>query len=413
MPGFFAGSELKMVKAPQSMVPKCGACGLWKTCQSPKMVPDGGGWKKILVVAEAPGSEEDKQGIQLVGNSGKHLEQVFRKLGINMRRDCWLTNALICRPPDNKINDQKMVDYCRPNLFKTLEALKPHTIVLLGGTAVESFMGRVWKEDVGGITRWVGWNIPCREPNAWVIPTYHPSYLLREKNAVLDRFFEQHLSLAVANKGRPWQAIPDERKAVEIIYNPAKAAKYIRHIINEGGTAAFDYETNMLKPDSDKGEILSCSICWEGEFTIAYPWHGEAITATKEFLQSGVRKVASNLKFEERWSRDKLGVRVKNWDWCTMTAAHVLDNRSDISSIKFQSFVRLGHPPYDEHIKPFLKAKEEGGNNANRARQEVNLEQLLIYNGLDSILEYKVAPLQKKEMGWDDSSEDRVVAGRR
>src|SRR5690554_1278964 len=173
--GFFPESTL-ISKPPLSLIPKCGACGLHKTCQSPKMPPSGKGRRKVLIVGEAPGAHEDEQGVQFVGKAGQFLQERLNELGVRMRTDCYITNALICRPPGNKIENKNAVDYCRPNLLRTLEEVEPHTVVLLGGTAVRSLVGALWKEDVGPLERWVGWNIPCTKPNVWICPTYHPSY---------------------------------------------------------------------------------------------------------------------------------------------------------------------------------------------------------------------------------------------
>lgn len=395
--GFFRGSDLTVLKTPTTITPKCGACGLYKTCTSPKMPPSGGGRKKILVVAEAPGEEEDRQGVQLVGNSGQEVMKHFRKVGVDMRRDCTLTNALICRPPGNDIKDDRMVEYCRPNLLRTVEDLKPEVIILLGATAVQSLLGHVWKEDVGGISRWVGWNIPDQKYNAWICPTYHPSFLLRSKDVVLDNLFTDHLRCAVGHKRRPWEVVPDYEKDVEVILDSDKAARILKKMNKAGTTVAFDYEANALKPETEKSFLVTCSVCWEGERTIAYPWHGAARQATVDILTNPeVGKIASNLKYEDRWTKNKLGVRVRGWRWDTTLAAHALDNRGSISSIKFQAFVRLGAPQYDHHVKPYLKTS--GGNQINRIG-EISLEKLLLYNGLDSLLEYKVAMLQMKEMG--------------
>jgi hypothetical protein len=79
-----------------------------------------------------------------------------------------------------------------------------------------------------------------------------------------------------------------------------------------------------------------------------------------------------------------------------MQAAHILDNRRDVSGLKFQAFVRLGQPAYDEHISPFLKSKNS--NTANRIKR-LSIEDVLLYCGMDSLSEYKLAEIQMKELG--------------
>ena len=394
MRGFFSHSKL-ITKNTVPLVSRCGLCGLYKTCHSPKMAPTGKGLKKILIVADAPGEREDLQGIQLIGDSGKRLEGTLKKLGIDFWKDCWRTNAVICHPPKNETPSEDKIIACQPNLLKTIKELKPNVVILLGGIAVKSLLSVAWNvKEVEGIGTWAGFIIPCQNPNAWIIPTYHPSYLLRVNNPVLDRMFENHLSQAIKKSNRkPWKELPDYEKQVEIIIRPHQAKKAIQKVTRKGGMIAFDYETNCLKPEGEGPRIFSCSICHNGTRTFAYPWHGEAVEATSELLRSSIQKIASNLKFEDRWTRSCLKHSVKNWLWDTMIAAHVLDNRPNITGIKFQSFVQLGAKSYNEHIEPFLKSKN---NNKFNRIQEIDLDDLLLYNGLDSLYEYKVAMKQIK-----------------
>lgn len=387
-------------KAPTSLVPKCGACGLFKQCNSPKIEPLGRGRRKILIVAEGPGEDEDKQGKWLQGNSSRVLVDMLRQLKIDVERDCVFTSAIICHPKGGKI-EHSQVEYCRPNLVKVIEDYKPEIIVPLGGAAVVSVLGHVYKEhDIGGIARWAGWRIPCQKINTWICPTYHPSYLLRAKHPVADKLFFRHLQAMSKLEGRPWKEVPNYKSQIKVVLDVDKAARLIREMTARGGWAAFDYEANMLRPDSDDFQIVCCSICWRGKLTIAFPWYGEAVVAMKEFLRAkSIKKIASNLKYEERATKAEFGFGVKEWGWDTMIGAHVIDNRPTTTSIKFQSFIHLGTEAYDEHISPYLKAKK--GKKENRVKSEIDMTQLLTYCGLDSLLEYKVAVIQRSILGLD------------
>jgi DNA polymerase len=391
-------NEVDKIELPDSDKPKCRLCKLKDKCLSPKMQPTGKGRKQILVVAEAPGKDEDEKGIQLIGKAGQRLRKTLRELDCSLDRDCWKTNAVICRPPENKIQD-KYVKFCRPNLYRTINKLNPVVIILLGSKAVDSFIGREWGKGVGGIGRWAGWRIPLQARNTWVCPTYHPSYLLRKENQqtskVLSLWFERHLKAAMELEDRPWEEIPDYSRKVQVIMSPEEAAGFIRRQAGRG-PVSFDYETNMLKPDSSRARIVSCAMCWEGSCTIAYPWEGEAIKATQEVLRSPVPKYGANAKFEQRWTLKEFGHGVRNWRFDTMQAAHILDNRPWITSVKFQAFVQLGLPPWDHHIEPYLNVKQ--GNKENRIA-ELDMKDLLEYNGMDALVEYRLAELQTKEIG--------------
>jgi uracil-DNA glycosylase family 4 len=369
------------------------------------MEPTGEGLERVLVVGEAPGAQEDLEGVQLVGKSGKRLRRELRALGWDLDRDCWKTNAAICRPPGNQIKSTH-IESCRPNLNKAIEDLKPEVILLLGGSAVESLIGQDWQKDLGPLGRWVGWQIPSQRINAWICPTYHPSYLERKNDPVLDLCFRKHLEAALALEGRPWKEVPDWESSVDCFYEPEKAATMIRCFIGDS-PVAFDYETDRIKPDHPDSWIRTCSLS-DGKVTIAYPFDGEAMEATSEFLKSPTPKIGWNLKFEQRWSEKVLKHRVRDWFWDGMIASHVLDNRPGITSAKFQAFAKLGLSSYESAVLPFLKAvgNQQGKNTPNRIR-ECDLETLLVYNGLDSLVEYKLAELQGKEMGltWMNESE--------
>lgn len=407
MNGFLSESTLRESKAPPSLVPRCGACGLFKLCESPKMPVDGEGRRKILVVGEAPGAEEDSQGKPFVGPTGRLLRDTLAKFGVDLRRDCWLTNAARCRPPKNEL-PEKTIEYCRPLLIQAINELKPEIIIPIGTVAIKSLIGWLWKEDPGGIGRWVGWRIPCQKINAWICPTWHPAALLhgdnkREgekkepENAVRKLLFAEHLKAALKLKGRPWKRVPEFKREVRPLFNPEQAGEYTYNMMMRGNPVAFDFETDRLKPDRKESRIVCCSIT-DGDCTYAFPWHGEAIIAMRELLRSPVPKIGFNAKFEDRWARKHFGHGVRNWVWDGMLAAHVLDNRIGVKSLKFQAFVLLGQEKYNDHIEPFLQGK--GSNEPNRIK-EIGLEQLLTYCALDSLLEYKVVKKQAKQLGME------------
>ena len=415
--GFFKKSELAVLNRQPSLVPKCSACRLYLNgCLSPKMKVDGLGKRGILILAEASGYNEDLQGKPLVGRTGQFLEQTLQKFGVDMRRDCWLYNSVICRPSgsakDNRSPTFKEIGYCRPNVIRTILDLKPTVIIPLGSAAVQSLMGWLWLGESGGGEKqdkrgnkqmgvWDGWRIPCQEINCWLCPTWHPSHVMRQddrggrSNEVLQMFFEQHLEAAVNLQDRPWIEVPDYARQVRCILDHEEAARAVRSIIQANRPTAYDYETTHLKPDHPDAAIFSCALS-NGKDTISFPWHGQAVEAMREFLLSNVPKLNWNEKFELRWSKRILGIWPRNGIYDGMIGTHVLDNRSNITSAKFQAWVRLGFKAWDAHVTPYLIGK--GSNSANRIR-ELDLPSLLKYGGLDALVEYKIDKLQMKELG--------------
>lgn len=397
--GFFELSLLKQPRASHSLVPKCGACGFYKTCKSPKMPYSGKGKRRLLIIGEFPTKDEDQSGRHLATKPGAYLEKCLREYGIEMRQDCWLTHSMICHPSDYK-KMPKAVEYCRPNIFKTIKELNPVGILLLGQLPVSSVVSRMWRSDemgVGKIDRWVGWKIPAQKFNTWLCPVFNPITILAADTPMPELYFKRAIKQFAQITAKPWEDIPDYESMIELVYEPERAARIIRRMIEKGGPYAFDYETNMLKPDGPKSAIACASVSWRGKKTIAYPWTGEAIRASRELLRSPMPMVGSNVKFEERWSRALLGTRIRQPHWDTMLVAHILDPRPNITGLKFQAFARLGAEGYDDHIKSQLKS--QGGNVPNKVFSEIELSQLLLYCGLDSLLEFLVAKEQQKETG--------------
>lgn len=388
--GFF--STTKQSRKPPSKIPRCGLCGLRKQCNTPKMEVDGLGGKKILAVGEYPTAGDDDRGKPFTGSSGQLLEKALSKAGISMHEDCWLTNAIIC---NGVVNDEN-IHACYPNLAKTIKKLDPVCIIVLGTYAVKSLIGNIWKEDVGTINKWAGYSIPSQNLNSWITCTYNPIHLLKNEDVVATNAFFSHIKQGIKKaRKRPWKQLPDYNSQIDIIYEAEQVREVLQKKMKTCKAAAFDYETNCLKPDSDDAEIISCSICFDGKTTIAFPFSENIKPDLIAFFRSKIPKIACNLKFEERWTKAKLGINVRNWYWDTMIAAHVLDNRSGITSIKFQSYVQLGAPSYDGHIKPYLTTDNK--TKYNKIKQ-LPMKELLYYNGLDSLLEYKVAMKQIKKL---------------
>jgi len=360
------------------------------------MKPTGDGYKKVLVVAESPGEEEDERGIQLIGKSGQLLRSTLKQIGVDLDRDCWKTNAVVCRCEGTPTPIQ--IECCRPLLMKTILEYNPDVVLLLGVTSVTSLIGHLWKNsDIGGISRWVGWKIPNREPNMWICPTYHPAYLLRRRdNEVLHLWFKKHLEQAFRIEGKPWDEAPDYNSRLMILQDPDEAVGVIEDRLRRHRYIAFDFETDRVKPDMEGATIITCSVCIGGEVSISFPWWGKICGyMSSVFRDEGIYKIGCNIKFEERWVRRLLGHGVEGWVWDCMLAAHVLDNRPGITGLKFQAFVRRGVPDWSVGID---MGKVEGGNDLNSVKL-IPVRELMNYNAIDSLMTYEVAKDQMEEMG--------------
>ena len=120
-------------------------------------------------------------------------------------------------------------------------------------------------------------------------------------------------------------------------------------------------------------------------------------------VRSEVGKAAHNMSFEESWSEIRLGVSVENWIWDSMLAAHILDNRTGVTGLKFQTYVNFGVVDYSSEIQPYLEASDDCANSINTIQKLIATQsgrnQLLRYNGLDAIYERRLAGLQMDIIG--------------
>ncbi len=392
MEGFFTASEIQSSRPAGDIVPKCGACGLFKGCTTPKMAVHPG-MKDVLIVGDSPSYDDDDKGRHFQGDSGQFLRESISRGGFNLD-DYWHTNSTICHHIGQYPQKGKEVGYCRPNLAKSIENIKPRVIITLGKHALESVLTPYWKSSIGikerdPIQRWVGRQIPVEDH--WICPTWSPSHVQDQANRVVEQMFLQHLESALSIKTWP-RRLPDFHRAIELLYDEREIINALRYFDETGGLIAFDYESNCLKPEYPESKLFTCAVS-NGRRTVAYPWIGRAIQATSLLLRSSrTEKVASNMKFEQRWTINKLKHPVTRWGWDTMLAAHAMDNRAAVCSLKFQAFVQLGVPSYNDKIGKYLDSGD--GSHYNRIA-EAPLDELLFYNGMDALLEWFLAKKQR------------------
>jgi len=130
----------------------------------------------LMFVGEAPGADEDIQGIPFVGRAGQLLTDIIEK-GLKMpRSDVYIANVIKCRPPQNRNPEPDEVETCEPFLFQQIDIIKPKVIVALG-----TFAARTLLRTLDPISRLRGRVYDYR--GAKLIPTFHPAYLLRNPSS--------------------------------------------------------------------------------------------------------------------------------------------------------------------------------------------------------------------------------------
>src|SRR5579872_4332414 len=125
----------------------------------------------LMFVGEAPGADEDVQGIPFVGRAGQLLTKIIEAIGLQ-RDDVYIANVIKCRPPGNRNPEPDEVETCEPFLFQQIDVIKPKVIVALGKFGAQTLL-----RTLDPISRLRGRVFDYR--GAKLIPTFHPAYLLR------------------------------------------------------------------------------------------------------------------------------------------------------------------------------------------------------------------------------------------
>ena len=131
---------------------------------------------KLMIIGEAPGTEEDRQGKPFVGRSGQLLDQILQSVHLDPEQDVFITNAVFRLPPgdDGKPLRKPTTDeilYYKPYLLEIIRLVDPLVMLLTGNVATESLLEKTGITKLRG--QWFEWQ------GRWAMPIFHPAYLLR------------------------------------------------------------------------------------------------------------------------------------------------------------------------------------------------------------------------------------------
>ena len=148
----------------------CQRCKLWST-RTNLVFGSGNPKAALMFVGEAPGEDEDRQGLPFVGRAGRLLTLIIESIGFR-REDVFICNILKCRPPQNRNPETDEIAGCEGFLFRQIAAVQPRVIVALGSFGAQTLLGTT--EAIGKLrgrlTNYRGVKL---------MATYHPAYLLR------------------------------------------------------------------------------------------------------------------------------------------------------------------------------------------------------------------------------------------
>lgn len=336
---------------------------------------------KIMIIGEAHGEAEEKVGLPFVGLAGKCLDSILEEVGIQ-REGCTITNVMHERPPNN--NFMVYYDKGKPTpklqeayirLANEIQIAQPNVVVCLGNEAMKAVLG------FGGIMDWRGSILqhPSR-PGVKVIPTIHPSAVLREwsfRPAVIRDFhlIKKESEYAEIKESRARTTINPSLETVLSEIELARSAEW----------CAFDIET-------ESGQITCIGLSYKLNEAICIPfWFGSSGSLwseqdeqliwlkLKQLLESDTpRKIAHNGSYETEYLYHTLGIKPKiHFD--TMLGFHTLYPELPKALAYVVSI-------YTDH--PFYKFQ----------RRTDKMEELWRYNATDALLTFECAEHIQKEL---------------
>jgi DNA polymerase len=170
-PVVFSRSPADALAAVRLDIGDCTRCKLHTLGRTQIVFGIGNPDADLMFVGEAPGADEDVQGIPFVGRAGQLLTKIIEAIDLK-REDVYIANVIKCRPPGNRNPDPDEVETCEPFLFRQIDIIKPKVIVALGKFAAQALL-----RTLDPISRLRGRVFNYR--GAKLVPTFHPAYLLR------------------------------------------------------------------------------------------------------------------------------------------------------------------------------------------------------------------------------------------
>lgn len=169
-PGRNKVSREELLKAEAEVVSRCTRCPL-AAGRTHTVYGDGSAYAEIVIVGEAPGAEEDRQGLPFVGRAGQLLNKLLEKVGLR-RSDLYICNVVKCRPPENREPTIEEITACKPYLEKQLNIIKPKIICCLGLPAARTILNT--RDSMSKMR-----GKPYRLNTTVVVPTYHTAAATR------------------------------------------------------------------------------------------------------------------------------------------------------------------------------------------------------------------------------------------
>ena len=361
----------------------------------------------VYVLGSFPSERELLMNKCFGSQSGEILKTILEYLDINP--DKVRFNYAVNQKVVNETPTDLQINECRKIVFDDIKKAKPKVIIAMGNTTLKSLFNR----SEPGIHGWRAWQIPMHEFNCWVVPVYPMSKILKdgiqEDNKIQWIKGTNHTdTLRVLREDL--SIIPDLLNIPVPKVKPFTVKKLLKFdevmkffdLLKTKDFVMFDIETLGLRPYFKESEILTASFSFDDEtaytFPISYYYHldkkkwwnpiqeQQVLNKLKEFLiNAHIVKGIHNSVFEREWTLAIFNEEIKNVE-DSMLQKYILDCRNGTHSLDFLSMAHFGYSwkNFPDYIMSNLT--------------QVPLDELLEYNGKDTIFEYRLFKLQEKPL---------------
>lgn len=359
---------------------------------------------KLAFVGEAPGLQEARGGKPFVGPSGKLLNIVLSHHNI-AREEVFLSNATLCRPPDNAAPARSAILACRDRLLGELQDRGVETVVALGNSASESLLGQsgVTKLRVGPP------KVHPDRPELKVIPTIHPAVCLRQG----DQFPNLVTDIGKVNATHGNWTPPEyivartDDEAIDLMDAiDARLSEGTGLLDNPERILVVDIEVDIEKDTAfdhpNHYGMLCVGIGYDRRKVLVLSegvMESEAVRDRLGKLLRTHRLVAQNGKFDLAGLFPITG-GLELW-FDTMLASYVFDERPGVHGLKFMAVEYLGAPQYDEEVKKYVGPRQGYG--------AIPRKLLYRYNAYDVACTYDMYRMWSERFAQDTSAGLRKV----
>ena len=337
----------------------------------------------IVIVGEAPGATEVIKHRPFVGASGNMLNSALKQIGVDPA-SVYITNAALCRPPDNKIS-KKPLTACHARLIAEVKSRNPKIVLALGNHALHALV-----PGSGTITKSRGIKVMSELVGCTVLPTFHPAAIMRNGGLFTDwsSDMEKLVSTDEHDLCEPHSTVTTVARTLKQLHDAFSKGMF------EAEAVAIDIETTGLSRYNDRMRCIVFS--WE---------HGRSVVAAEElmtdepavaylrsvFNDPNIKWVMHNGKFDTAFLRKHFGVS-PTLCYDTMLMHYTLDERQGGHGLKELAATMLCAEDWDSALKQYTKGHDE------HAYAHIPADVLYKYAGYDGDYTLRLFKLLKPQM---------------